>query len=60
MEIRNEISRRLDGRVIVLGVTGSVAAVECFALIRDLIRHGAKVIPVMSAAAQEMVTPYSL
>jgi len=60
MEIRNEISRRLDGRVIVLGVTGSVAAVECFALIRDLIRHGAKVVPVMSAAAQDMVTPYAL
>jgi len=60
MEIRNEISRRLEGRTIVLGITGSVAAVECFALIRDLIRHGAKVIPVMSTAAQEMVTPYIL
>ncbi|MGE4275062.1 MAG: bifunctional phosphopantothenoylcysteine decarboxylase/phosphopantothenate--cysteine ligase CoaBC [Candidatus Methanomethylophilaceae archaeon] len=60
MEIRNEISHRLDGRIIVLGVTGSVAAVECFALVRDLVRHGAKVIPVMSAAAQDIVTPYSL
>jgi len=53
-------SRKLKGKTIVMGITGSVAAIECFATIRELIRHGAKVIPVMSPDAQDLVTPMSL
>ncbi|MCL2711862.1 MAG: bifunctional phosphopantothenoylcysteine decarboxylase/phosphopantothenate--cysteine ligase CoaBC [Methanomassiliicoccaceae archaeon] len=53
-------SNKLRGKTIIMGITGSVAAIECFATIRELIRHGAKVIPVMSSAAQELVTPTSL
>ncbi|MDR0335344.1 MAG: bifunctional phosphopantothenoylcysteine decarboxylase/phosphopantothenate--cysteine ligase CoaBC [Methanomassiliicoccaceae archaeon] len=53
-------SSKLRGKTIIMGITGSVAAVECFATIRELIRHGAKVIPVMSADAQDIVTPASL
>jgi phosphopantothenoylcysteine decarboxylase/phosphopantothenate--cysteine ligase len=53
-------SNKLRGKTIVMGITGSVAAVECFATIRELIRHGAEVIPVMSEDAQEIVTPASL
>lgn len=49
-------SRRLYGKTIVLGITGSIAAVESFHLIRELVRHGAKVIPVMSQEALRLVT----
>ncbi|MDI3541190.1 MAG: phosphopantothenoylcysteine decarboxylase / phosphopantothenate---cysteine ligase [Candidatus Methanomethylophilaceae archaeon] len=50
----------LRGKTIILGITGSIAAVECFALIRDLIRNGADVIPVMSDDAAEIVTPMAM
>ena len=41
-------SVKLKGREVVLGITGSIAAVEDVKLIRELIRHGADVVPVMS------------
>ncbi|UCD91975.1 MAG: bifunctional phosphopantothenoylcysteine decarboxylase/phosphopantothenate--cysteine ligase CoaBC, partial [Methanobacteriota archaeon] len=53
-------SEKLKDRTIVLGVTGSVAAVECVKLIRELIRHGAKVIPIMSDWGQKIIHPNSL
>jgi phosphopantothenoylcysteine decarboxylase/phosphopantothenate--cysteine ligase len=53
-------SNKLRGKTIIMGITGSVAAIECFATIRELIRHGAKVIPVMSQDAEYLVTPASL
>lgn len=53
-------SRKLAGKRIVLGVTGSIAAVETVKLARELIRHGAEVFPVMSEAAQKIIHPYSL
>jgi len=53
-------SNKLRGKTIIMGITGSVAAVECFATIREMIRHGAKVIPVMSPEARKLVTPESL
>ncbi len=59
-EIFCEKSNRLKGRTIVIGITGSVAATECFATIRELIRHGAKVIPVLTQSACDFVTPLSM
>ena len=59
-EIFCEKSDSLMGKVIVMGITGSIAAVECFATIRELIRRGADVIPVMTKEAQKIVTPDSL
>ena len=56
-EIYCENSSRLRGKTIVLGITGSIAATECFSVIRELIRHGAKVIPVMTPGAAKLVTP---
>jgi phosphopantothenoylcysteine decarboxylase/phosphopantothenate--cysteine ligase len=50
----------LLSKKIVLGVTGSVAAVRAFELARDLIRHGADVYGVMSRAATEIIHPYTL
>ena len=59
-EIYCEKSNKLSGKTIVLGITGSIAAVECFHLIRELIRNGAKVIPVMTQAAVKLVAPDSI
>jgi phosphopantothenoylcysteine decarboxylase/phosphopantothenate--cysteine ligase len=53
-------SSKLSGKKIVLGVTGSVAAVECVKLARELVRHGAEVHPVMTEAARNIIHPYSL
>jgi phosphopantothenoylcysteine decarboxylase/phosphopantothenate--cysteine ligase len=55
--IRSAKSRLLEGKRIVLGITGSIAAVECFNLARELIRHGADVQAVMSPEALKLVTP---
>ncbi|MGB9635675.1 MAG: bifunctional phosphopantothenoylcysteine decarboxylase/phosphopantothenate--cysteine ligase CoaBC [Thermoplasmata archaeon] len=48
-------SKKLSGKKIILGVTGSIAAVETVKLVRELIRHGATVIPVMTKSAQEII-----
>ncbi|MGC8644707.1 MAG: bifunctional phosphopantothenoylcysteine decarboxylase/phosphopantothenate--cysteine ligase CoaBC [Thermoplasmata archaeon] len=50
----------LDGRNIVLGVTGSISAVETVKLIHELRRNGAKVFPVMTESAKLIVNPYAL
>ena len=52
--------KTLVGREIVIGVTGSIAAVETVKLIHALRRRGAIVQPVMSAAAQGIVHPDAL
>jgi len=53
-------SRHLAGRRIVLGVSGSIAAVEAVRVAHELIRHGADVIPVMTPAATTIITPLAL
>lgn len=50
--------RELLGKKIVLGITGSIAAVESFELARELIRHGAEVHAVLSESAAKLVTPW--
>ncbi len=59
-EIYCERSKKLRGKTLVIGITGSIAAVECFGTIRELIRHGADVYVVMTKEAQKIVTPDSL
>lgn len=56
-EIRGSKSNKLSKKRIVLGVTGSIAAVETVKLSRELIRHGAEVIPVMSPSATKFIHP---
>ncbi|MEM1578582.1 MAG: bifunctional phosphopantothenoylcysteine decarboxylase/phosphopantothenate--cysteine ligase CoaBC [Archaeoglobaceae archaeon] len=58
--IRGVKSRRLEGKKIVLGVTGSIAAVECVKLARELARRGAEVFAVMSKSARKIIHPYAL
>lgn len=53
-------SGKLKGKTIVLGVTGSIAAVETVKLARELIRHGAHVVPVLSKDAMEIIHPNAL
>ena len=55
--IRGGHSRLLDGRRVVLGVSGSIAAIEVPRIARELIRHGADVVAVMSAEATRLLTP---
>lgn len=59
-EIRGLKSNLLENKRIVLAVTGSIAAVETVRLARELIRHGAIVIPVMTPAATRIIHPDAL
>ena len=59
-DITGSVSDTLAGKTVVVGVTGSIAAVRVIDLIRDLIRRGAQVHCVMSAAAQQILHPYAL
>ncbi len=50
----------LTGKTILIGVTGSIAAVETVRLIHSLRRKGAEVQPVMSQAACSIIHPDAL
>ncbi len=54
-EIQSSRGHELDGKRIVLGVTGSVACVEAPQLARELMRHGADVTAVTTPAAEKLV-----
>ena len=56
-EIRGSTSQKLANKTIILGITGSIAAVETVALARELIRHGANVLPVMTESATRIIHP---
>jgi phosphopantothenoylcysteine decarboxylase / phosphopantothenate---cysteine ligase len=58
--LRGAKSGHLAGRRIVLGVSGSIAAVEAVRTANELIRHGATVLPVMTPAAASLVTPLAM
>jgi phosphopantothenoylcysteine decarboxylase/phosphopantothenate--cysteine ligase len=53
-------STSLEGKTIVLGITGSIAAVRCVELARELRRHGASVHAVMTLAAQKILHPEAM
>ena len=52
--------RTLEGKLIVLAVTGSIAAVDCVRLAHELRRRGADVQAVMSEAAAGIISPEAL
>ncbi len=58
--LRGAKSNHLRGRRVVLGVSGSIAAVEAVRIAHELIRHGADVVPVMTPAATTILTPLAL
>jgi phosphopantothenoylcysteine decarboxylase/phosphopantothenate--cysteine ligase len=59
-ELRGKKTNKLLHKRIVLGVTGSIAAIECVKLARELIRHGADVYPVMTPSATRIIHPDAL
>ncbi|NYT00994.1 MAG: bifunctional phosphopantothenoylcysteine decarboxylase/phosphopantothenate--cysteine ligase CoaBC [Methanocellales archaeon] len=59
-DIRGSKGQELSGRRIILGVTGSIAAVETVKLARELMRFGADVRAVMSPSAQKIIHQQAL
>ncbi|MCZ7381696.1 MAG: bifunctional phosphopantothenoylcysteine decarboxylase/phosphopantothenate--cysteine ligase CoaBC [Candidatus Methanoperedens sp.] len=55
-----QTSNSLKGKTIVLGITGSIAAVRCVELARELRRHSANVHAVMTQAAQKIIHPEAM
>ena len=55
-----QTSHSLEGKTIVLGITGSIAAVRCVELARELVRHGANVHAVMTDDAQKILHPEAM
>jgi phosphopantothenoylcysteine decarboxylase/phosphopantothenate--cysteine ligase len=50
----------LQGKKILLGITGSIAAYKAAVLVRLLVKAGAEVKVIMTSAAKDFVTPLSL
>jgi phosphopantothenoylcysteine decarboxylase/phosphopantothenate--cysteine ligase len=53
------VSRRLEGRLVALGVTGSIAAYKAVELLRLLTAEGADVVVLLSPSAQRFIGPLS-
>ena len=51
---------RLEGKNIILGITGSIAAYKAAILLRLLIKEGASVQVVITEAGKEFITPVTL
>lgn len=54
------MAHKLQGKHIVLGITGSIAAYKSCTLIRGLIKEGAEVQVVITPAGKEFITPLTL
>ena len=50
----------LEGRTVVVGLTGGIACYKACDVIRLLVQAGARVHPIMTAAAREFVTPLTV
>jgi phosphopantothenoylcysteine decarboxylase/phosphopantothenate--cysteine ligase len=49
-----------QGKKILIGITGSIAAYKTVMLVRELVKQGAEVKVVMTSAAKDFVTPLTL
>ena len=54
------IGNSLDGKRVILAVSGGIAATESVKLARELRRHGAEVYPMMTKSAEKVITPLAL
>ena len=50
----------LEGKKIVLGITGSIAAYKSCLIARELIKKGAEVQVVITPSGKEFITPITL
>ena len=53
-------SRCLAGRTVLFAVSGGIAAVESVKLARELRRHGASIVTMMTSSAERVITPLAL
>ncbi len=51
---------RLEGKKIILGITGSIAAYKAAVLLRLLVKEGAEVQVVITSAGKQFITPVTL
>ena len=51
---------RLEGKKIILGITGSIAAYKAAVLLRLLVKEGAVVQVVITTSGKEFITPVTL
>jgi phosphopantothenoylcysteine decarboxylase/phosphopantothenate--cysteine ligase len=54
--VQNTMKNVFEGKKIVVGITGSIAAYKSLFLIRELVRKGAEVFPVLTPSATNFVT----
>ena len=59
-ETAQKIKTMLQGKKILLGVTGSIAAYKTPELVRQLVQQGASVKVIVTAAAKDFVSPLVL
>ena len=50
----------LAGKRILVGVTGGIAAVDTVRLLREMRRHGAEMLVIMTESAQRVITPLAV
>ena len=50
----------LEGKKILLGITGGIAAYKSAVLVRLLVKEGAEVRVIMTPAARDFITPLTL
>ncbi|DAC50782.1 MAG TPA: bifunctional phosphopantothenoylcysteine decarboxylase/phosphopantothenate--cysteine ligase CoaBC [Candidatus Poseidoniales archaeon] len=64
MSVRDtDVERRgssLSGKRILVGVTGGIAAVDTVRLLREMRRHGAEMLVIMTESAQRVITPLAV
>ena len=58
--VADPAERPLEGRLVLLGVTGSIAAYKAAELLRELVRAGAEVQVMMSEAATHFIGPLTM
>ncbi|WP_394655327.1 flavoprotein [Halosquirtibacter laminarini] len=51
---------QLQGKNIIVGITGSIAAYKAATLVRGLVKEGAEVVVVMTPSSKEFITPVTL
>ncbi len=50
----------INGKNIILGITGGIAAYKCASLVRELVKRGANVKVVMTPLAKQFITPLTM
>ena len=50
----------LAGKRILVGVTGGIAAVDSVRLLREMRRHGAEMLVIMTESARRVITPLAI